>query len=191
MAMNKDTNTESQGGTRSTGTKRTTASASTPEAGKAFKTRIEIPLKFQPELIALLNRQLADNATLYSHTKQAHWNVKGMHFYELHLLFDRIAESIEDYTDMIAERITALGGTAFGTVQDAAANTSFEPFPTESHDGKQYVMALRDRYAAYGGQLRTASERSAELGDPTTQDLLITLTHPVDEALYFLEALLN
>jgi starvation-inducible DNA-binding protein len=114
-----------------------------------------------------------------------------MNFYELHLLFDRIAESIEDYTDTIAERITALGGTASGTVQDAAANTGFEQFPTESHDGKQYLMALRDRYAAYGGSLRRASVRCEELGDPTSQDLLIALTHPVDEALYFLEALLQ
>jgi DNA-binding ferritin-like protein len=84
-----------------------------------------------------------------------------------------------------------LGGTASGTVQDAAANTSFESFPTDSHDGKQYLMALRDRYAAYGGQLRRASVRSEELGDPTTQDLLITLTHPVEEALYLLEAMLQ
>lgn len=167
------------------------ANANNAAAGKMYATQIEIPSQSRPELIALLNQQMADNFTLFSHSKQAHWNVKGMNFYQLHLLFDRIAGSIEDFTDTIAERITALGGTASGTVQDAAANTSFEPFPTDSHDGKQYLMALRDRYAAYGGQVRRASVRSAELDDPTTQDLLITLTHPVEEALYLLEAMLQ
>jgi starvation-inducible DNA-binding protein len=186
MALtNKDTD-------RNTGTRRTAAGKDRQAAeGRTFKTRIGIPLSSQTRLTAILNQQLADNATLHSHTKQAHWNVKGTQFYELHLLFDRIAESIEGFTDEIAERITALGGTAFGTVQDAAQNTSFSPFPTETHDGRQYLMELRDRYAAYGDALRKASDECGELADPTSQDLLITITHPVDQALYFIEAFLQ
>jgi starvation-inducible DNA-binding protein len=58
---------------------------------------------------------------LYSQTKQAHWNVKGEEFYQLHELFDEIAEELVKFMDMVAERATALGGEALGTVRMAAA----------------------------------------------------------------------
>jgi hypothetical protein len=38
--------------------------------------------------------------------------------------------------------------TAAGTVQDTTANASFEQLPTDNRDGKQYLMALRDRFLA-------------------------------------------
>jgi starvation-inducible DNA-binding protein len=47
-------------------------------------------------------------------TKHAHWNVKGPSFIALHELFDQVAEHVEDHIDTIAERVTALGGTARG-----------------------------------------------------------------------------
>lgn len=183
--------TAARTGTSSGAGRKQAKTTSKDAAAKTFPTRIAIPEAARNEIIELLNQTLADNETLHSHTKQAHWNVKGAGFYELHLLFDRIAGSIEDFTDTVAERITALGGTALGTTQDVAAATSFKPFPTDSHDGKAYLQALQERYAMYGGSLRDAAERCGELKDTTSEDLLINMTHPADEALYFLEALLN
>ena len=43
-----------------------------------------------------------------------------MDFYQLHLLFDEMAGELEDYVDMVAERVTALGGIAMGTARIAA-----------------------------------------------------------------------
>ena len=63
-------------------------------------------------MISLLNQQLADTFDLYSQVKQAHWNVKGPQFIALHELFDRLAEELQAYVDLIAERATALGGKA-------------------------------------------------------------------------------
>ncbi len=57
--------------------------------------------------IALLNQHLADMADLYSQIKQAHWNVKGMQFFQLHELFDRLADEVRNHVDLIAERSTA------------------------------------------------------------------------------------
>lgn len=186
-----DKNTTTKAGRKPSTGRKQAAAAKKGKAAKMFPTRIEIPEEARSEIIELLNQTLADNRTLHSHTKQAHWNVKGSNFYELHLLFDRIADSIQDFTDEVAERITALGGTAMGTTEDAAAATSFKPFPTDSHDGKKYVQALQERFAMFGGSLRDAADRCSELEDATSEDLLINMTHPADEALYFLEALLN
>jgi len=88
---------------------------------RTFKTRINLPADRREKLIALLNQQLADTFDLFGQTKQAHWNVKGPQFYQLHLLFDDLADKVEKYIDEIAERATTLGGSAQGTVRMAAA----------------------------------------------------------------------
>ncbi len=73
---------------------------------KMFSTSVDIPEEDRIEIISLLNQSLADVFDLYSQTKQAHWNVKGSDFIQLHLFFDQLAEMIFPYIDMIAERVT-------------------------------------------------------------------------------------
>lgn len=51
---------------------------------KMFETRIDIPDDNRNKLVDLLNDRLADVADLYTQAKQAHWNVKGSDFYQLH-----------------------------------------------------------------------------------------------------------
>jgi len=58
----------------------------------------------------LLNARLADAIDLSLQTRQAHWNVKGPQFIALHKLFDELNEAVEEYVDLIAERIVQLGG---------------------------------------------------------------------------------
>jgi starvation-inducible DNA-binding protein len=65
-------------------------------AARTFKTRIDLPADRRQKLIALLNQHLADTFDLYSQIKQAHWNVKGTQFYQLHELFDDLADQVED-----------------------------------------------------------------------------------------------
>ena len=66
------------------------------------KFNSSIKLDHKDELASILNQQLADTFDLYSQLKQAHWNVKGMQFYALHLLFDKLSEEILDDIDTIA-----------------------------------------------------------------------------------------
>lgn len=89
-----------------------------------YKTRLNINENTKEQIIALLHQQMADNFDLYSQTKQAHWNVKGLQFQHLHEFFDALAKSIERFTDILAERITALGGIAKGTVRMAASQST-------------------------------------------------------------------
>lgn len=71
--------------------------------------------------VALLNKHLAAAVDLHGQVKQAHWNVRGPGFIALHQLFDSVAEQVEAYSDLLAERAGGLGGTAHGTVQVAAS----------------------------------------------------------------------
>lgn len=152
------------------------------------ETKIDIAIEARTELIGILNQQMADNADLYSQAKQAHWNVKGMNFQQLHDLFDKVAAAIEPFTDELAERVTTLGGVAMGTTRMAAASTTLAEYPADISDGKAHLEALIDRWAAYGASTRAASVRAGELADPTTEDIFIEISRAVDLNLYFLES---
>ncbi len=153
-----------------------------------FATRIDLPLEQRQALIAMLNQQLADTFDLMSQAKQAHWNVKGPHFMELHELFDELAGRLSGFVDELAERITALGGLAMGTARQAAAASQLPEYPLDLTDGMAHVAALADRYAAYAQTTRQAIDRAAELGDQATADLMTELARAIDKDLWFLEA---
>src|SRR5262245_59502806 len=162
----------------------------TPKADSAttFPTRNNIPAENRTKLISLLNQQLADTFDLVSQTKFAHWNVKGPNFIALHKLFDKLAETLRDHVDEIAERATALGGVAMGTVRQTAAMSHTPEFPSGVHKGNEVVAALADRFAALGKSVRAAIDQSDELGDKDTADLFTQVSRDLDQSLYFLEA---
>ncbi len=155
---------------------------------KTFATRIDLAPDVREKMIALLNQQLADAFDLYSQTKQAHWNVKGAQFYPLHKLFDDLAEELAGYIDMIAERVTALGGVATGTVRMAAAATRLPEYPEDVFDSMATVEVLAERFAHLAASTRQAIDIAADAGDADTSDLMTEVSRGLDKALWFLEA---
>jgi starvation-inducible DNA-binding protein len=153
-----------------------------------FRTHIDIPAERRERLVEMLNQSLADTMDLMTQAKQAHWNVKGKDFYQLHLLFDEIAEELDGFVDKLAERATSLGGYAKGTARMAAEHTQLPEYPVDVTDGMEHVAALVDRFAIYTSHVRSAIDRSAELGDQATSDLYAEVTRTVDKRLWFLEA---
>jgi starvation-inducible DNA-binding protein len=154
----------------------------------AFATRIDIPEAERDKLVELLNARLADTFDLYSQLKQAHWNVKGSDFIQLHLLYDQVAGSVLEHVDMIAERATALGGLALGTARLAAAATTLDEYPLEAVTGLESVAAIADRLAAYGASVRAGIDQATELGDQDTADLFTEVSRAIDKHLWFVEA---
>jgi starvation-inducible DNA-binding protein len=158
------------------------------ERPRTFKTRIDLPLKRREKLIALLNQHLADTFDLYGQAKQAHWNVKGVQFHQLHELFDELADELREFVDLIAERATALGGTALGTVRMSAAGSRLPDYPLVAGDSIKHVEALAVRFAALAATTRSAIESAEQLGDADTADLFTEVSRGLDKALWFLEA---
>lgn len=156
-----------------------------------FKTRIDLPAERREKLIDALNQQLADTFDLFSQCKQAHWNVKGPHFQQLHELFDNLAGQVEDYVDLIAERATTLGGTALGTARMAAGTSRLAEYPLDAGGGMQHVEALAVRFAALAATTRAAIDATAALGDADTADVFTEVSRGIDKSLWFLEAHLH
>jgi starvation-inducible DNA-binding protein len=163
----------------------------TPVKQKMYATRIDIAEDIREQVNSLLNQSLAATLDLKTQTKQAHWNVKGTDFYQLHQLFDEMSGELEEYVDLVAERITALGGTALGTARMAAATSILPEYPLDAVGGIDHITALADRYAMYGKHLREGIETTAELGDADTSDLYTEISRTIDKRLWFLEAHLN
>lgn len=155
---------------------------------KKFKTRNDLPVKTREKMTKLLNQQLADISDLHSQTYQAHWNVKGAGFYQLHILFEKLSDQLEEYIDLIAERVTALGGTAKGTVRMAAAASRLPEYPSNVVDGMPTVEALAVRYANVAATTRAAIDTADKAEDTGTADLFTEVSRGLDKALWFLEA---
>ena len=153
-----------------------------------FKTSVDIPERCRMELIVLLNARLADTLDLKLQTKHAHWNVKGPQFHELHELFDQIAGRLEGASDQLAERVTALGGTANGTARQVAAASALAEYDLHATAGSEHVRALASRLSRLGAAVRAAIDESTRLGDLATADLFTEIARTADKDLWFLEA---
>lgn len=151
-------------------------------------SRIDIPEEARGELVRLLNGRLADTLDLYTQTKHAHWNVKGSDFIQLHELYDMLATHTLEWIDLIAERVTTLGGVARGTLRMAAEASRLDEYPADAFEGMDTVGALADRFAAYAAEVRQAQDEAEKLGDMTTNDLFIEISRQADKDLWFLEA---
>lgn len=152
------------------------------------KTRIDLPEEIRVAVVRRLNESLATALDLKTQVKQAHWNVKGPQFAALHELFDEMASELDGFVDDLAERVTALGGTALGTARIAAAASVLPEYPTDITEGLEHVRALADRYAPFARHVRAAIGETDELGDADTADLYTGISRAVDKRLWFLEA---
>lgn len=151
-------------------------------------TKIDLAKGKREKVVEILNSRLADAVDLKSQAKQAHWNVKGPHFIGLHELFDRVSTETEVHIDEIAERITALGGTAMGTVRVAAQKSTLSEYPLEITDGDAHVDALSTALSDFGKKIRAGIDETDELGDADTADLFTEVSRSIDKLLWFVEA---
>jgi starvation-inducible DNA-binding protein len=151
-------------------------------------TRIDLSAKIRARMVALLNGRLADALDLQLQAKQAHWNVKGPSFIALHELFDDVAVETAGHVDELAERITALGGIAEGTVQAVAGRSRLDPYPLEIADGRAHLDALAAALSKFGKAVRKAIDEAAKAGDADTSDLFTGISRSADKNLWLLEA---
>src|SRR5947208_11295038 len=125
---------------------------------RLYPTKNDLPEASRAEAVALLNQRLADCIDLQAQCKQAHWNVKGPTFIALHKLFDEITEDVQEYADLLAERVVQLGGIAEGTVGVVAERSTLVDYPLGLSTGAGHVAGLSDALAMLGGTVPPGSE---------------------------------
>ena len=136
----------------------------------------------------VLQARLADGIDLALAIKQAHWNLKGPQFIGVHLMLDGFRGEQDEWNDMMAERITQLGGTARGTVQDVGRETKLTAYPTDIYAVADHVKALIERMSTVANAIRQNIDDTDDAGDAGTCDLLTEVSRGIDKQLWFLEA---
>ena len=152
------------------------------------QTKNDIPIKTRLQVVSYLNVRLADCLDLGTQAKEAHWNVKGAAFHPLHLLFDEIAEDIEGYADLIAERLVQLGGVARGTARDTATNSGLTEYPFDIHTGEEHAAAFSTALATFGAIARAGIADCNGLGDADSADIFTEISRGIDKWLWMVEA---
>lgn len=153
-----------------------------------YTTKNDLSESTRTRVIELCNARLADAIDLQTQMKQAHWNVKGPAFIALHELFDKINEDVEDYVDLIAERVVQLGGTALGTARSVAQRSQQKEYPLNISAGRDHVEAVSSALAMFGKAARAAIDASDELRDKDTADIFTEVSRGLDKWLWFVEA---
>ncbi len=153
-----------------------------------YATENDIAKSRRSELNELMNQRLSDAIDLQMQMKQAHWNVKGPSFIALHELFDKVAEAVETYVDLVAERIVQLGGIADGSVRTVAKISRLQGYPVRLADGLAHVDAVTKALSSFGHEVRTTIVQAGDLEDPVTADVFTEISRGIDKWLWFVEA---
>ncbi|MDT5026247.1 MAG: starvation-inducible DNA-binding protein [Micromonosporaceae bacterium] len=119
-----------------------------------------------------LNRILADSQILYSLYKKHHWLMRGLTFYQLHLLLDKHAEEQLEIIDLLAERVQTLGGVAVGDPRHVAEITTVPRPPDGVEEVAAMLSRLLEAHEIIIAKVRDAIDITARIGDAGTNDLL-------------------
>jgi starvation-inducible DNA-binding protein len=143
-----------------------------------------LPEDLQARLIEILNRRLADAIDLQLQSRQVYWNIKGPNFMSQRELFNKVAKDVEEYANLIADRIVQLGGRAEGTAQAVARRSSLDGYLPASAG---YIDALSATLTEFGRHTRYASAQATELGDADTAAIFTAIARGIDKWLWFVE----
>lgn len=103
---------------------------------------IGIDKKDRSEIAEGLKKLLADTYTLYLQTHNFHWNVTGVRFRELHLMFEEQYMELAIAVDDIAERIRTLDVAAPGTYKEFSKLSSIDEVDGVPHATEMIEVLL-------------------------------------------------
>jgi starvation-inducible DNA-binding protein len=118
-----------------------------------------------------LQSVLVDLIELHIQGKQAHWNLVGKNFRDLHLQLDEIIEAGREFSDEVAERMRALHASVDGRTATVARVTTLEQFPDGEVDTALVIDLITARLDATVATARRVHDNVDEQ-DPTSADLL-------------------
>jgi starvation-inducible DNA-binding protein len=143
--------------------------------------------KADEQLAANLQKVAVDLINLHIVGKQAHWNVVGKNFRDLHLQLDELVEAAREFSDDISERMRSIYVTPDGRASTIAKTTSIAEFPEGEVDTAETVDLIVAAIYATAGTIREVHDDVDE-ADPTTADLLHGFLERLEQLAWMIEA---
>jgi starvation-inducible DNA-binding protein len=140
-----------------------------------------------PELAGNLQRVLVDLIELHLQGMQAHWNVVGTNFRDLHLQLDELVDFARESSDTIAERLRALDAVPDGRSDTVAATTTLPQFPAYEVSTVEAVDLVTARVYAAVQTLRQVHD-AVDAEDPSTADILHQLIDGLEKLAWLIKS---
>jgi starvation-inducible DNA-binding protein len=140
-----------------------------------------------PSLPENLQKVLVDLIELHLQGKQAHWNVIGTNFRDLHLQLDEIVDAAREASDTIAERMRALNAIPDGRSDTVTAFTTLPALPPAELNTTDIVDLVTTRIYAAVDTIRTVHD-DVDAADPSSADLLHEIVDDMEKAAWMLKS---
>jgi starvation-inducible DNA-binding protein len=137
-----------------------------------------------------LNRLLATYQIHYQNLRAIHWNIKGAHFFELHLKYEELYTRTQIIIDDLAERILSLGVTPTHRFLDYLESSMLAENPTihDGNEGMSYILSAQQTLLELERELLS---ESAALNDEGTNALMSDLVREKEKSNWMFAAWLN
>lgn len=136
-----------------------------------------------------LMKILADETILYTKTKNAHWNIEGVDFYDKHKLFEFQFTQLDELIDSVAERIRSLGHYAPATLKSYLSLTHLTEQSTEQNDSKGFITELLEDHESIIIHLRENIKPFADKhNDAGSSDFITGLMENHEKMAWFLRS---
>ncbi|MFD1213002.1 Dps family protein [Arthrobacter sp. GCM10027362] len=144
-------------------------------------------MKASKQLSENLQKVLVDLIELHVQCKQAHWNLVGKNFRDLHLQLDEIVADARLFTDQVAERMRALHAVPDGRSATVAETSSLAAFPMGLVSTADTVGLVVDMLEACVGTMRDVHDQVDE-EDPITADILHGFIEKLEQYAWMVDA---
>lgn len=134
-----------------------------------------------------LQRVLVDLIELHLQAKQAHWNVVGTNFRDLHLQLDGIVDAAREASDTIAERMRALDAVPDGRSDTVVSTTTVPAIPPGLLSVTDTVDMVTNRVYAVVSTIRAVHD-DVDAADPSTADLLHGIIDALEKEAWLLKS---
>ncbi len=157
-----------------------------------MKTEIGVTEANRQVVATELSKILADETVLYIKTKNAHWNIEGEDFYEMHKFFETQFEQLDEMIDNVAERIRSIGHYAPATLKSYLSLGHLTEQTIEKNDSQGLIKELLEDHESIIIVLRKHIKSfSDEYHDLGTSDFITGLMETHEKMAWFLRAHIN
>jgi starvation-inducible DNA-binding protein len=134
-----------------------------------------------------LQKVLVDLIELHLQGKQAHWNLVGTNFRDLHLQLADIVDTAREASDTIAERMRALDAVPDGRSGTLVATTTVPAVGPGEYTTTETVDMMTTRIYAVVNTARTVHD-AVDAADPSTADLLHAIIDALEKQAWMLKS---
>jgi starvation-inducible DNA-binding protein len=136
-----------------------------------------------------LSKVLADETVLYIKTKNAHWNVEGVDFYDKHKFFETQFGQLDELIDRVAERIRSIGHYTPASLKSYLSLTHLTEQTREKNDSQGFIKELLEDHESIIIILREQIKQfSNDFHDLGSSDFITGIMEEHEKMAWFLRS---